>query len=130
MQASPGGSNAGGNSSITQEIEDGLLGTTTGGTNGKGRCGYVQIFAGNTQCLSSGGDTSIMTTKPPSVWPFWAGARIYNSGAANPNDLQQCPSQYGTPSYVMDLANRVLGWTGQHSELKGDQTCGVQAGAA
>ena len=129
MQASPSGSNSNGNASITQQIEDGLLGTSTGGSTGKGRCGYVQIFEGNTECAGSG-ESSVLTSKPASVWPFWAAARLYNSGGADPSNLQITPGNMGTPSYVMDIANRVLGWTGQHSELKGDQTCGVESGAA
>ena len=123
MQASPNGTVGQGNSSITQQIVDGLLGTDTGGPHGWGRCGFVQIFSGNTQCLS--GSNSIVETKPVDIWPFWAGARIYNSGNANPDNLQELPNGYGRPEYVMDIANRVLGWTGQHSELQGDQTCGV-----
>ncbi|KAL9095826.1 MAG: hypothetical protein Q9165_001823 [Trypethelium subeluteriae] len=125
MQASPGGTNANGNSSAAQQIEDGLLGTKTGGYNGKGRCGFVQIFMGITDCVGEAG-VAVMKSKPAAIWPFWAGARLYNSGGADESDLETCPQNQGTPSYAMDVANRVLGWTGEHK----DGECGIKAGAA
>ena len=65
--------------SILQMVKDGVLGTSTG--------------AGLTGCLQQTGN-------------IYAAFRMYNSGSVNKDNLS---SGVGTPSYVSDIANRLMG---------------------
>ena len=58
-------------------------------------------------------------------WNFGEALRCYNTGSVpNPQDLSQVVSG-STPSYVSDMANRVMGVTGTFDEA----SCGFAAAA-
>jgi len=83
------------NDTITQMIRDGTAGTDMGD-------GLAQTIS---QAIAIG-DTSGGT-------PFYRGARIYNSGSIDASgDLH---AGVATHCYASDVANRLMGWTGNGS---------------
>ncbi|KAI9695229.1 MAG: hypothetical protein M1820_008801 [Bogoriella megaspora] len=111
---------------VVQAIKDGLLGTSEGGTNGAGRCGFVQWMSPKAD-VNCGAGSELETTEDEKVFPYWSAARLFNSGGGEVANLNKC--EIGKPSYVNDVANRVLGWTGQFDNLPEGQRCGIPAEA-
>ena len=102
MQASAGSvsfdpSNPAG--SIQQMVVDGTQGTSGG-------AGYVQLLNGGPGLATTNGSP-------------YAAARAYNSGSIDANDLSNGITS--TPSYVSDIANRLMGWDGNGA---GSSGCG------
>ena len=94
--------------SIYQMIYDGTI-----GTNG----GY-----GLAQDMDDDGTHYPWQTNPYHGNPY-AAARVYNSGHVEPSgNLDQ--AQWGTPSYVNSIANRLLGWDGSNRGFVEKQICG------
>jgi len=94
--------------SIYQMIYDGTI-----GTNG----GY-----GLAQDMDDDGSHYPWQTNPYHGNPY-AAARVYNSGHVEPSgNLDQ--AQWGTPSYVNSIANRLLGWDGSNRGFVEKQICG------
>lgn len=78
-------------SQITQMIRDGVAGTP----DGAGVQGTIQ------QAVRDTGDSGVRR--------FYAGARVYNSGSANYQNLND--GRGSTACYSEDVANRLTGWT-------------------
>ncbi|KAF8306418.1 hypothetical protein DL93DRAFT_218093 [Clavulina sp. PMI_390] len=80
--------------SILQMVRDGTEGTSQGP-------GYVQYLDGG---------SAYAYTNCPLNNPYGA-ARAYNTGSCATDKGLHC-AKYGTPSYVNDIANRLVGWNG------------------
>ncbi|KAJ9626945.1 hypothetical protein H2203_003402 [Taxawa tesnikishii (nom. ined.)] len=86
--------------SILQMIQEGVMGTTSGGPTGQGGPGYAQFF-----------DDTVPWVKNPYPNNPYAAARLYNSGViADSGSLDDV--KLGVQSYANDVANRLLGWDG------------------
>ncbi|KAF1817451.1 hypothetical protein P152DRAFT_408080 [Eremomyces bilateralis CBS 781.70] len=94
--------------SIKQMIAEGIQGTTEGP-------GYVQY-------LNNDASYSYTNNRWPNN-PF-AAARCYNSGRIDPSGNLDIASYGSMRSYVNDVANRLLGWTG-HDTGSAQAQCGL-----
>lgn len=66
--------------------------------------------------------SELTDVKPIHRNPYQA-LRAYNSGECSTGGNLNC-AQYGTPSYVNDIANRLIGWDGTNSP---QSKCGFPA---
>jgi len=100
------------NSTITQMIRDGTDGTAAGD-------GLAQTLNQAAGTLTGTNSTSTNGTSTSGT-AFYRAARLYNSGAIAPSgDLGQ---GVATHCYASDIANRLVGWTGNNSTCTLDTT--------
>jgi hypothetical protein len=94
--------------SIYQMIFDGTVGTSGG--------------YGWAQDLDDDGNHYPWQTNPFHGNPY-AVARVYNTGHVDGSGNLDI-AQWGTPSYVNSIANRLLGWDGSNRGIVERQVCG------